>query len=134
MTIPIGLFKCLPGNRTFPKGAPVGKDEISGTKCWSPVSSWCFRIGAEQKANLQVKLVLMETPISDVISTASTSFSPIVFNRKNFATTKNTDWVFEPSKTYILKYRLLVYDGEMNVSTANQAWDAFASPLTYNIK
>lgn len=52
----------------------------------------------------------------------------------NFATTKNTDWVFEPSKTYILKYRLLVYDGEMNVTTANQAWDAFASPLTYNIK
>lgn len=52
----------------------------------------------------------------------------------NFATTKNTDWIFEPNQTYVLKYRLLVYDGEMDTATANEAWDAFASPLTYNIK
>jgi len=52
----------------------------------------------------------------------------------NFATTKNTDWVFEPGKNYVLKYRLLVYDGEMDFNSANKAWDAFASPLTYRIK
>ncbi len=52
----------------------------------------------------------------------------------NFATTKNTDWIFEPNQTYVLKYRLLVYDGEMNTANANAAWDAYAAPLNYNIK
>ena len=52
----------------------------------------------------------------------------------NFATTKTTDWIMEPGKTYTLKYQLIVYDGTMDVATAEQAWNQFAKPLQYQIK
>jgi hypothetical protein len=52
----------------------------------------------------------------------------------NFATTKTTDWTFEPGKTYTLKYQLIVYDGKMEVASAEQAWNQFAKPLQYQLK
>lgn len=52
----------------------------------------------------------------------------------NFATTKTTDWTFEPGKTYTLKYQLIVYDGKMEVASAKQAWNQFAKPLQYQLK
>ena len=52
----------------------------------------------------------------------------------NFATTKTTDWTFEPGKTYTLKYQLIVYDGKMEVALAEQAWNQFAKPLQYQLK
>ena len=52
----------------------------------------------------------------------------------NFATTKTTDWTFEPGKTYTLKYQLIVYDGKMEVASAEQAWNQFANPLQYQLK
>ncbi|MGZ8511396.1 MAG: DUF6807 domain-containing protein, partial [Chitinophagaceae bacterium] len=36
----------------------------------------------------------------------------------NFATTKDKDWLLEPGKTYVLKYRLLVYNGNMTKERA----------------
>jgi len=52
----------------------------------------------------------------------------------NFATTKSTDWTFEPGKTYTLKYQMIVYDGKMEVASAEQAWNQFAKPLQYQLK
>ena len=52
----------------------------------------------------------------------------------NFATTKITDWTFEPGKKYTLKYQLIVYDGTMETTTAEQAWKQFAEPLHYQLK
>ena len=52
----------------------------------------------------------------------------------NFATTKTTDWTFEPGKTCTLKYQLIVYDGKMEVASAEQAWNQFAKPLQYQLK
>ena len=52
----------------------------------------------------------------------------------NFATTKTTDWTFKPGKTYTLKYQLIVYDGKMEVASAEQAWNQFAKPLQYQLK
>jgi len=52
----------------------------------------------------------------------------------NFATTKTTDWTFEPGKTYTLKYQMIVYDGKMEVASAEQAWNQFAKPLQYQLK
>ena len=52
----------------------------------------------------------------------------------NFATTKTTDWTFEPGKKYTLKYQLIVYDGTMETTTAEQAWKQFAEPLHYQLK
>lgn len=46
----------------------------------------------------------------------------------NFATTKDKDWLLEPGKTYVLKYRLLVYNGNMTKEKAESAWQFFALP------
>jgi hypothetical protein len=46
----------------------------------------------------------------------------------NFATTKDKDWLLEPGKTYVLKYRLLVYNGKMTKEKAESAWQFFAKP------
>lgn len=44
----------------------------------------------------------------------------------NFAPTKNMDWELEPGKTYALRYRMLVFDGDLTAEQAEQTWQAFA--------
>lgn len=52
----------------------------------------------------------------------------------NFAPTKNMDWKLEPGKTYVLRYRMLVFDGELNAGEAEQAWQAFAHPPKVSVE
>ncbi len=44
----------------------------------------------------------------------------------NFSPTKNKDWVLKPGHAYTLRYRLVVFDGEMSADEAEQFWVAFA--------
>ena len=44
----------------------------------------------------------------------------------NFAPTKDKDWLLEPGKTYILKYRLVVFNGKFDASKAEKQWKEFA--------
>ena len=46
----------------------------------------------------------------------------------NFAPTKDRDWLLEPGKTYVLKYRLVVFNGKFDVAKAESAWQYFAKP------
>lgn len=46
----------------------------------------------------------------------------------NFAPTKDKDWLLEPGKTYILKYRLVVFNGKFDAAKAESAWKYFAEP------
>lgn len=46
----------------------------------------------------------------------------------NFSPTKNKDWVLEVGKTYVLKYRLVVFDGKMTKKQAEMYWNVFANP------
>ena len=46
----------------------------------------------------------------------------------NFATTKNTDWLLEPGKTYHHRYRLVVYQDKMEAERAEQFWQNYAEP------
>ncbi|WKN32339.1 ThuA domain-containing protein [Porifericola rhodea] len=46
----------------------------------------------------------------------------------NFNPTQDRDWVLEPGNTYSLKYRMLVYDGELDKSQAERYWNDFANP------
>ncbi|HMJ68252.1 MAG TPA: PmoA family protein [Cyclobacteriaceae bacterium] len=48
----------------------------------------------------------------------------------NFSPTKNKDWALEPGKTYVLRYRMLVFDNKMTKERAEAAWEAFAQPPT----
>lgn len=52
----------------------------------------------------------------------------------NFAPTKTKDWTLEPGKNYTLRYRMLVFDGEMNAEKAEAAWQAFARPIEITVK
>ena len=52
----------------------------------------------------------------------------------NFAPTKNVDWTLEPGKTYQLRYRMLMYDGEMTPEKAEAIWKNFATPVTVSVK
>jgi hypothetical protein len=46
----------------------------------------------------------------------------------NFAPTKDTDWELQPAHHYLLKYRILSYEGAMTKETAERLWHDFAHP------
>lgn len=45
----------------------------------------------------------------------------------NFSPTKNKDWVLEAGKTYMLQYRLIVFDGSLSADEAEQFWQFFTN-------
>jgi hypothetical protein len=46
----------------------------------------------------------------------------------NFSPTKNKDWRLEPGKTYVLKYRMMVYNGSMmDMVLADRLWKDFST-------
>jgi len=52
----------------------------------------------------------------------------------NFAPTKDKDWLLEPGKTYVLKYRLVVFNGKFDAAKAESAWQYFAQLPNVKIK
>lgn len=46
----------------------------------------------------------------------------------NFCPTRNMDWTLLPDHRYVLKYRILVYDGTISSETAEKTWKGFAHP------
>jgi Methane oxygenase PmoA len=47
----------------------------------------------------------------------------------NFAPTKDKDWLLEPGNTYILKYRLVVFNGKFDAVKAEAIWLDFAKQV-----
>lgn len=52
----------------------------------------------------------------------------------NFDPTKNKDWLLLPGKTYVLKYRLVVFNGKFSKEKAESAWQYFAHPPLVVVK
>lgn len=46
----------------------------------------------------------------------------------NFNPAKNKDWPLMPGKDYTLRYRVIVYNGEMTAGKAERYWQDFANP------
>ncbi len=46
----------------------------------------------------------------------------------SFSPTRNKDWPLQPGKSYVLKYRMLVYEGSISAEQAEAAWKDFAQP------
>jgi hypothetical protein len=46
----------------------------------------------------------------------------------NFAPTKNKNWELLPNSHYVLKYRILTFEGNMTSEQANRLWNDFANP------
>jgi len=47
----------------------------------------------------------------------------------NFCPTKNKDWLLEPGKNYMLKYRFIVFNGYMSPEKVRKAWDYYSGGL-----
>jgi Family of unknown function (DUF6807) len=45
----------------------------------------------------------------------------------NFSPTKNMDWLLKPGKSYVLKYRLVVFNGRFTKEQAESAWQNYAA-------
>jgi hypothetical protein len=46
----------------------------------------------------------------------------------NFDPTKDRDWLLEPGRNYVLKYRFLVFNGPFDKEKSAAAWQHFATP------
>ena len=46
----------------------------------------------------------------------------------NFDPTKDKDWLLEPGKNYVLKYRFIVFNGPFDKDKSETAWQTFSSP------
>ena len=46
----------------------------------------------------------------------------------NFCPIQQADWILEPGKTYVLRYRLYVYSGKITPETAERLWQDFSYP------
>jgi hypothetical protein len=44
----------------------------------------------------------------------------------NFSPTKDRDWLLEPGKNYVLRYRMVVFNGKMKPESIEAAWISFA--------
>ncbi len=47
----------------------------------------------------------------------------------NFSPTKTKDWVLTPGNEYVLKYRLIVFNGKQNNVQANTAWNNYVQQV-----
>lgn len=47
----------------------------------------------------------------------------------NFAPTKDKDWLLEPGKKYILKYRMIVFNGKTDAAKAEKAWQSYVAEV-----
>ena len=52
----------------------------------------------------------------------------------NFDPTKDKDWLLEPGKKYVLKYRWIVFNGHFTKEKAAGAWKYFAMPPKVTVK
>ncbi|MEM9830397.1 MAG: ThuA domain-containing protein [Bacteroidota bacterium] len=52
----------------------------------------------------------------------------------NFNPAMDRDWVMPPKSSQTLRYRMLVYDGEIDSETANRYWQDFAYPPVVEVK
>ena len=43
-----------------------------------------------------------------------------------FCPIRHNEWKIEPEKNYILKYRMIIFDGEMSPELAEIHWNSFA--------
>jgi hypothetical protein len=45
-----------------------------------------------------------------------------------FCPIRLNSWTFQPQKEYVLRYRMIVYDGNLKPDTAETLWKNFAQP------
>lgn len=102
----------------------------------SKPARWCLVQGAIDDAYAGV--VMMSYPSNYNHPEPMRIWPENQYNRgdmfANFSPTRNMDWPLEPGKNYVLKYRLLVFNGKFNKEKSESAWQYFAHPPKVTIK
>lgn len=52
----------------------------------------------------------------------------------SFSPTRNKSWPLHPGKNYVLKYRMLIYNGKITAQQAEEVWKSFACPPEVKIE
>jgi hypothetical protein len=52
----------------------------------------------------------------------------------NFDPTKDRDWLLEPGKNYVLKYRFIIFNDHFNREKSDNAWKSFVNPPKVTVK
>ncbi len=106
----------------------AGKDKSNGN---ATRARWCDINGVAQ--NGQAGILFMTYPANynypeqiRIWPTGMNEGKENVFF--NFNPAQDRDWILEPGKSYTLKYRMMVYDGKIDSTTAEQYWRDFAHP------
>lgn len=97
---------------------------------------WCMVQGAAN--NDHAGLVMMSYP-TNYNHPEPLRVWPENTNRRgdvflNFSPTKNKNWLLEPGKEYVLKYRFLVFNDKLSQEKAETAWLHFAQPPAVTVK
>jgi len=97
---------------------------------------WCIVQGAID--NEYAGVVMMSFPTNYNYPEPLRIWPENQYNRgdmfANFCPTKDMDWLLDPGKNYVLKYRFLVFNGKIDRDRAESAWYYFAYPPKVTIK
>jgi hypothetical protein len=52
----------------------------------------------------------------------------------NFNPAQDRDWALEPGSSYVLRYRMFVYDGKISVEEAERLWTDYAYPPAVDVR
>ena len=107
------------------------RKDADGTK-----ARWCMVQGAVDKD--YAGAVMMSYPANYNHPEPLRIWPENQYNRgdmfANFAPTKDKDWSLKPGQKYVLKYRLLVFNGHFTKEKAESAWNNFAQPPKVVVK
>lgn len=105
-----------------------GYDKSDGN---STRARWCYIDGPTDAGNAGV--LFMTSPVNynypeqlRIWPTGANDGKENVFF--NFNPAQDRDWTLQPGKAYSLKYRMMVYDGEIDSASAERYWNDFANP------
>jgi hypothetical protein len=113
-------------NTDFFTSRGLDRDQADGQR-----AEWCVLTGETRKGTAGI--LMMGHP-SNYNHPEPLRVWPSDANRQrgdhfiNFSPTRNTRWILEPGINYLLRYRLLAFDGEMDASEAERVWKDFSNP------
>ncbi len=92
---------------------------------------WCMVSGAASKGNAKVGVLFMSHP-NNQSHPEPMRVWPLNANKGRgdmffeFCPIRHKEWKIEPEQSYVLNYRMLVFDGELTPEEAEDHWKAFA--------
>ena len=92
---------------------------------------WCRIEG--QSVNGRAGILFMDHPGNRVFPEPMRVWPPDANNGRGdlffeFCPIRHDSWKFEPGKNYSLKYRMYIFNGELNTSDAEMIWQEFSHP------